>query len=630
MRVVILLVILLNGNSINAEVVSYGGITRTVEDLAANPIDSPDPSGQQEIEQPVFSKYPSGAQAASTSPIEVPFKIAKVPSSVNFTAVTLSDTRAFPPDSMGVVGPTQFVAVCNGIIRSFSKTTGLPDGVLNMNTGTFFSSVLQPGAYTGDPRVRYDRLSGSWFVTMLGFTNIGEPVRLMIAVARSGTITNSTSWHFYYFLPASVSPPRSSPNDFTDFPTLGIDAKALYIGANIFSPSGYFLNVDAFVIPKASLLAGTLNVYAFRDLIDNSAGPITPQGVDNFDPGATVGYFVGVDAYQYGKLTFRKVTNPGTTPTLSGNIGLTVLSTCYPSAVPHQGNLNGVNGRLDSIDDRLGSTHIRNGHLYTAHNVGTNSSGVSSSSLTMTADGCRWYEISMADPNHPALLHAGTLYDPLANATHRRNYWIPSVMTNGVGTMAIGCSTAGTFSFADSAYALRYAADPAGTLRPSVLYTSTTSSYNPPGDPGGSGGRRWGDYSHTSVDPQNNLTMWTIQEYCNAPNFYGCRVISIPASPPVTPTSCTPSHIALGRAPVQLVIKGTSVNGSAFYDPPSGFANHLSVTIGNLHISSFSVVSPTELHVTVSTVGATKGAKTITITNPDGQQSSASTLLSIP
>ncbi len=629
MRLVIFLAILSFGNMGMTEFISNSEIIRTIEELASQPIELTDDVPEREVDRPVFFKEHSGELTTSTSSISVPIRVSAVQSIFNFDAVTLNDTGAFPPDSMGVVGPTQFIAACNGRIRSFSKETGLPDGVLNLTTETFFSSSLQRRGFTSDPRIRYDRLSGSWFVVMLGITQLGEPDRIMIAVARNASITKSTNWHFYYFLPAMVTPRRSSPNDFADFPTLGIDAKALYIGANFFSPSGSFLNSDAFVIPKAALLAGTLNVYAFRNLIDNSAGPYTPQGVDNFDPDATVGYFVGIDACQFGKLTFRKVTNPGGIPTLSENIGLTVLSTYYPITVPHQGNLNGVKGYLSAVDDRLCSTHIRNGKLYTAHSIGTNSSGVSSASLSMTANGCRWYEISLANPNQPSLLHAGTLYDPLTNATHRRSYLVPSIMTNGLSTMAIGSSSAGSSFFANAAYALRYAADPSGTLRPSVIYTGSSASYNPPGDPGGYRGRRWGDYSHTSLDPKDNLTMWTIQEYCNSKNSYGCRVATILAAPPAKLISCTPPRIALNQASVSLVIKGVSVNGSAFYDPPIDFEKHLSVRIGNLQIRSFSVISPTELRVNVSTKGATKGSKTITIINPDGQQVSVASLLSI-
>src|SRR5262249_15029036 len=47
----------------------------------------------------------------------------------SFTGATLADTGAFPPDTMGTVGPTQFIVFVNGRIRTFNKTTGVADGV---------------------------------------------------------------------------------------------------------------------------------------------------------------------------------------------------------------------------------------------------------------------------------------------------------------------------------------------------------------------------------------------------------------------------------------------------------------------------------------------------------------------
>ena len=59
-------------------------------------------------------------------------------------AATLADTGAFPPDSMGAVGPTQFILAVNGRIRSFNKQTGVADGVLNADMDIFFQSVMTP------------------------------------------------------------------------------------------------------------------------------------------------------------------------------------------------------------------------------------------------------------------------------------------------------------------------------------------------------------------------------------------------------------------------------------------------------------------------------------------------------
>src|SRR5215468_10289362 len=54
------------------------------------------------------------------------------------------DTNSFPPDSMGMAGPSQFIIFVNGRLRSFNKATGVADGVLDMDPDVFFSSVMTP------------------------------------------------------------------------------------------------------------------------------------------------------------------------------------------------------------------------------------------------------------------------------------------------------------------------------------------------------------------------------------------------------------------------------------------------------------------------------------------------------
>ena len=71
---------------------------------------------------------------------------------------------------MGAVGPSQFFLFVNGRLRTFNKTTGVADGVINADPDVFFSSVMTPVSppvvlnFTSDPQVRYDRLSGRWFL----------------------------------------------------------------------------------------------------------------------------------------------------------------------------------------------------------------------------------------------------------------------------------------------------------------------------------------------------------------------------------------------------------------------------------------------------------------------------------
>ena len=136
------------------------------------------------------SKYPDGLDNSQN--IQSPQSVG-----TNFTAATLQGTNptlAFPADNMGAVGPTQYIIAVNGRIVSFLKTTGAADGVLNTTTDNFFTSVRN-GSGTSDPRIRYDRLSGKWFLIII---NVVVPNRILIAVSNNSTITAGTIWTFFF------------------------------------------------------------------------------------------------------------------------------------------------------------------------------------------------------------------------------------------------------------------------------------------------------------------------------------------------------------------------------------------------------------------------------------------------
>src|SRR5208283_2817537 len=175
-------------------------------------------------------------------------------------------------------------------------------------------------------------------------------------------------------------------------------------------------------------------------------GPYSPQGVDNFDTTATVGYFIGVSAIYYGQLDLRRVTNPGETPSMSGNILINVANTLIPAPVNHLGNTGGTKGYLDAIDDRLMGAVIRNGNLWTSHSIEVTSSGTIdyNNPNNDTRDAARWYEINNLNGT-PAIVQFGTVYDPTSpNDVNERNYWIPSIMVSGQGHAAMGFADAGT------------------------------------------------------------------------------------------------------------------------------------------------------------------------------------------
>src|SRR5262249_11346153 len=149
-----------------------------------------------------------------------------------------------------------------------------------------------------------------------------------------------------------------------------------------------------FVINKADLINGTLTVTPFRQIGTGTSGMYVPQGVNNDDPNATEGYFIGTDQGAFSKLNIRRISNPGSAnPTISGNLSITVPTTTSPITQVAKGSTR----PLDAIDDRLFAAMIHRDKitdtvsLWTAHNFKVNSSGVASGTGDRNAS--RWYQI---------------------------------------------------------------------------------------------------------------------------------------------------------------------------------------------------------------------------------------------
>lgn len=553
----------------------------------------------------------------------------------SFLGATLVDTLSYPPDSMGAAGPSQYIVAVNGRVRSFNKTTGIADGVINADTDVFFQSVMTPPVAnnsTGDPRIRYDRFSGRWFIIMIDVPNLtgAEPNRIMIAVSDGPIITGGSGWTFYYYRHDGFG--GSDDNGkFADYPTLGIDASALYIGVDVFKTRGQgtFDNTTAFVLRKSPLLSGgPIVVTAFRSLVGNGmngVGPYAVQGVDNYDPSATEGYLIGPGVTgtfsYYDRLILRRISNPGGTPAISDNVTISIPLSGGTINVPHLGNTGGAAGNLHGLDFRLHAAHLRGGRLWTSQNIAIDNTG--SPSGTDTRMGVRWYELQgIASGQTPSVAQSGTLFDSTPNA---RCYWMGTITVSGQGHAAMGFSVAGANDRINAGTAGRLKNDALGTMRLPILYTATRSSYNPR-DINNNPINRWGDYSYTCVDPDDDMTMWTIQEFCNANNSYGLQIAKLSAPAPATPLACSPSVLTQGMANVNVLLTGMTDGDTGFFDPGAGFSNHIAAAVSGTGVTVNSVTynNPTNLSLNLSiSAMATADARTVAVTNPDGQMATS-------
>lgn len=569
----------------------------------------------------------------------------------NFLGANLTaDGTVFPPDSNGDVGPGQLVIATNGRLKVYNKnnvctgqqttttgssSTNLASPVMNVDLNTFFSPATG-GVGVSDPHVRYDRLSQRWFIVAIDLR--AAPNRCVIAVSSGPTIVSSASFTFFFFVFDILPPvPPAFIAGFFDYPTLGVDANALYIGGRMFNTAlTAYVGASVFVIRKSSILgAGPMVVTGFNGIGTASTGIYTPQGVHNDDPAAITGFIIGVNSAVFSQLDIHRISTPGGTPTASALIPLTVPTTSTPLNPVASGSAV----TFDANDDRLFAAMIMKNtqtgvsSLWTSHAIAVTTAGTGATTGAGRRNGVRWYQIGNLAAT-PSLTQSGTVFDNAA--TTPRFYWFPGIATSGQGHSVIGASTCATNQFVDVAVAGRYSTDLLGTSQAPVLATASTTTYAPPADPGP--GRRWGDYSQTVVDPSNNMTMWTFQTYTNNTNSWGVRVVQLVAPPPATPTSpgtigCG-SNVASNRV-TNVTIAGTSVNNSGFYDPGPdaggpGFASRLAVSsTGGAIASNIVFTSPTSISFTLTWPAVLAGTtQTFTITNPDCQ--SVTTTYTLP
>jgi hypothetical protein len=210
-------------------------------------------------------------------------------------------------------------------------------------------------------------------------------------------------------------------------------------------------------------------------------------------------------------LTMRRITYSGGVPSISSDITVSVPTTSFPISVTASGTSTG----LDAIDDRLFAAQIHKNKLtgastlWTAHNIQVDSNGNACDGGDVPCtnggrDGSRWYEIGSLTST-PALVQSGTLYDPATSDP--RFYWMPSVAMSGQGHMALGASFASVNDYAGVAVAGRLSGDASGATQSPTNAQSGLGAYNL----GSQTPKRWGDYSQTVVDPNDDMTMWTFQ-----------------------------------------------------------------------------------------------------------------------
>lgn len=389
-----------------------------------------------------------------------------------------------PPDTTGAVGATQFVQWVNTSFAVYDKaskarTFGPANGL------TLWSGF--PGVCgtrnDGDPVVQYDKIANRWVLSQFAVPSSG-PFTQCIAVSTTSDATGS--YNRYQF---------TYPN-FNDFPKVGVWPDAYYVTYNIFTIS--FQGSTVCAIDRAKMLAGqAATQQCFK--VPAAFGSTLPGDLDG--PPPTAGTPAVIVARGSNSINFWKFKVDWTTPgnsTFSGPVNVAVApfspacsggSNCIPQ--PNTRN------RLDSLADRL---NFRAAYRADRDSLVLNHA-VSAGSQRLSVTALRWHEFRNVSGATPTLAQEGTF-----GGTDRVHRWMGSIAQDKFGNIAIGYTASNASVFPSVRFASRSAGDAAGTLgNETVLATGAGSQTG--------GLTRWGDYSHTSIDPVDDCTFWHTNEY---------------------------------------------------------------------------------------------------------------------
>jgi len=550
---------------------------------------------------------PASCAAAGQAALAAPGRRAPQTTGTLFNA--RNDTGWLPPDTMGAIGPNHFMEVINGNVTIYSRTgTQLSDVTLASFFTVTIGGVTYPRGGAFDPRVLYDRRSGRWFATAMEFGANTISNDVILAVCRTSDPTSGI-WD-KYLLPMHVDS-SGSINYFTDHSTIGMDDNGVYFGTRIF-PSVGASYAKILATAKAPLIAPAPSITTIYQWTSISDMYSTPQPAHNHDAVAAGGraWIVAASQSTYANVVYRRLTWSGGVPSLDGTSS--TLST--PSfGVQPDAPASGSTTAVDTGDMRLQNTVIRNNRLWTCRCIGVNSSGGATSADRAAAE---WLELDVAAAT-PTLVQSGRVYDPAASDP--RFYYYPSIMVNGQGHAVLGCSGSKSSEFIGCYTCGRLATDAVGTMGAVLLFKAGLAAYTKLDS---ISRNRWGDYSATTLDPNDDMSMWTIQEYANTPANTWRTYVAKMLSP--APTLVDPAT----NAPPGTTAFALALTGTGFYDPGAGYTNRLAVTLTGgapNGIANDSVVYLTPSNVTATfdiSSGASPGNRTVVLANPDGQSAS--------
>ena len=163
--------------------------------------------------------------------------------SASFKGLDLTTWGAgYPPDTVGDVGPNNYIQAVNTSIGIYSKA-GAQQAAFTFNSlwAGASTGTLCDNTNRGDPTVIYDPLRDRWVVADFAFAGNGAAVPFYECIAASKTSNPVTGGWWLYAVRADDAAHPWLP----DYPKMGIWPDGLYMTANMFLGAATFQAVRA-------------------------------------------------------------------------------------------------------------------------------------------------------------------------------------------------------------------------------------------------------------------------------------------------------------------------------------------------------------------------------------------------
>ncbi|MEO6404303.1 MAG: hypothetical protein ABIY51_04080, partial [Ferruginibacter sp.] len=398
---------------------------------------------------------------------------------------------SIPPDTHGAVGINHVITATNDFVKIHTKVGGAQVSQVSISTFTGVGG-------TCDPYMTFDPTAQRWIFSAINCSNSSSnPMILMV----SNTSDPTGLWRKITWVPVGSGL-------FLDHPYVGFDNQWIVLSGRRFAPG--FQGPSLFLVDKAAMYAGTAIAFGTNaQQIDKTAGDgDSPLPVTVYDPpfstvgNPSPGTFYVMQAWS--SSTIRLTTVTGTIPTATWNTSTPVFPT---GGTPwNNGNIGNaaeqmVETRKLAVNDaRISCGVMMNGKIWCSQHIGFPTSG------TPDRIAVQWWQLDGSPgANFGNVLQRGRIGGNNANEYK----FFSSIAVNKDEDVLIGYTSSTNTTRVSSAYATRQATTPSNTTDDELIYKTGLNRY---WKDFSSGRARWGDYSHSSLDPVDG-SLWTVQEY---------------------------------------------------------------------------------------------------------------------